>query len=76
MSFDWSVLRRIRKREGMTIQGLSELSGVSYVALSKLERNQANPELRTIERVSRALGVRSHNRVARAERGPPCDARG
>lgn len=75
MSFDWSVLRRIRKREGMTIHGLSELSGVSYVALSKLERNQANPEFRTIERVSRALGVPTHNLVALAEHRPPYDAR-
>jgi transcriptional regulator with XRE-family HTH domain len=74
MTYDFSVLRELRKKRKLTIAKLSELCGVSYVALSKLERGQGNPELRTLDRVSRALGLATHNLLALAEQKQPIRA--
>lgn len=54
---------------------MSEKCGVSYVALSKIERNQGNPELRTLDRIGEALGVSVHDLLAQAEGPHPIRAR-
>ncbi|MBE3098478.1 MAG: helix-turn-helix domain-containing protein [Planctomycetes bacterium] len=74
MTYDFSVLREIRKRKDLTITGLSKKCGISYVSLSKLERNQGNPELKTLDRVARALGMTSHNLLALADQQRPTPA--
>ena len=74
MTYDFSVLREIRKRKDLTIAGLSKKCGVSYVSLSKLERNQGNPELRTLDRIAQSLGMTSHNLLALADRQRPIQA--
>jgi len=71
MSYDFSVLKAVRGRKNLTIGQLSKACGVSYVVLSKLERNGGNPEFRTLERVSRALGMPIHHLLALAERERP-----
>jgi transcriptional regulator with XRE-family HTH domain len=71
MTYDFSILRELRKKRKLTINSLSQLCGVSYVALSKLERNQGNPELKTLDRISRALGLPTHNLLALAEQKHP-----
>ncbi|MFQ6774346.1 cupin domain-containing protein [Cereibacter sphaeroides] len=50
-------LRQIRKNLALSLSGLSERSGVSVGTLSQLERGLGRPSLRTIERISQALGV-------------------
>jgi len=75
MTYDFTILRQLRKKKGLTIANLSELCGVSYVALSKLERNQGNPELKTLDRISRALELPTHNLLALAERKHPVRAK-
>jgi len=67
MPYDFTVLRELRKKKGWTVKDLSEKCGVSYVALSKLERNQGNPELKTLDLISRALGLPTFQLVALAE---------
>ena len=67
MTYDFAIIRHLRKRLGLTIFGLSEKCGVSYVALSKLERNLGNPELKTLDKIARALGLETHNLLALAE---------
>jgi transcriptional regulator with XRE-family HTH domain len=74
MAYDFSVLRELRKRRNLTINELSSLCGVSYVALSKLERNQGNPELKTLDRISKSLGLASHSLLALAEQQEPMTA--
>jgi len=71
MTYDFSVLRELRKKRKMTIADLSKRSGVSYVAISKLERNQGNPELKTLDRISQALQMPAHNLLALAEQKHP-----
>lgn len=50
-------LRQIRKNLALSLTDLSERSGVSVGTLSQLERGMGRPSLRTIERISQALGV-------------------
>jgi len=75
MTYDFSVLRELRKRRKLTIARLSELCGVSYVAISKLERNQGNPELKTLDRIAHALDMPTHNLLALAEQKRPTRAK-
>jgi transcriptional regulator with XRE-family HTH domain len=55
--FDFSVLRELRKREGLTLEALAKRSGVSVAVISKLERNQSRAELETLFRLARAFGI-------------------
>ncbi len=71
MTYDFSIIRHIRKKMGLTIYGLSEKCNVSYVALSKLERNLGNPELKTLDKIARTLGLQTHNLLALAEHDRP-----
>jgi XRE family transcriptional regulator, regulator of sulfur utilization len=71
MMYDFSVLRDLRKRRKLTLDRLSKACGVSYVALSRLERNRANPELKTLDRISKALGLATHTLLTLAKREEP-----
>jgi len=71
MTYDFSIIRHIRKKMKLTIYGLSEKCNVSYVALSKLERNLGNPELKTLDKIARALDMQTHNLLALAEHDRP-----
>ena len=65
--FDFSVLRDLRKRECLSIEQVSESSGVSPAVISKLERNQTSAELSTLFRLSRVFGINTTDLVALAE---------
>ena len=65
--YDFSVLRNLRKREGMTIGNVSERSGVSVAVISKLERNQSSAELETLYKLSRVFGMTATDLLAMAE---------
>jgi len=55
--YDFSVLRELRKNEEMSIQDVSERSGVSGAVISKLERNQCSAELETLYKLGRVFGM-------------------
>ncbi len=65
--FDFSVLRRLREQQEMTLADLSEKSGVSSAVISKLERNQQSAELDTLYRLGRAFGMSATDLLALAE---------
>lgn len=65
--YDFSVVRRLRQREGQTLAQLSELSGISVPVISKLERNQSAAELETIAKLAGAFGMAASDLVALAE---------
>jgi transcriptional regulator with XRE-family HTH domain len=50
-------LRDIRRRRSLTLQELSQASGVSVGMLSQIERGLSSPSIRTLQRVSEALEV-------------------
>lgn len=50
-------LREIRKEKGMTIQELSDISGVSIGYICHLERGtRKNPSRKIMKKISNALG--------------------
>jgi len=65
--YDFSILRELRKREGLSIADFSKNSGVSASVISKLERNQSVAELETIFRLARVLGLTASDLIALAE---------
>jgi len=67
MSFDFSILRDLRKRSGFTLSEVSVRSGLSPSVISKLERNQTRAELDTLFRISRVYGLNTTDVIALAE---------
>ena len=66
-SFDFSSLRDLRKRSGLTIDEVSTRSGVSAAVISKLERNQNSAELPTLYRLARVFGMTAGDLLSLAE---------
>lgn len=67
MSFDFSIVRDLRKRAGFTLAEVSARSGVSPSVISKLERNQSSAELDTLFRISRVFELNTTDLIALAE---------
>lgn len=65
--FDFSVLRDLRKRDGLSIEEVSKTSGVSAAVISKLERNQTSAELSTLFRLARVFGLNATDLISLAE---------
>ncbi|MEN8662432.1 MAG: helix-turn-helix domain-containing protein [Lentimonas sp.] len=66
-TLDFSIVRDLRKREGMTLEDVSEKSGISIAGLSKLERNQNMIELDTLYRLARVFGLSATDLLNLAE---------
>ena len=66
-ALDFSVVRQLRKREGLTLEDLSQRSGLSISVLSKLERNQNLVELETLYRLARAFQLSASDLLSLAE---------
>lgn len=67
LTLDFSVVRDLRKRAGMTLEHVSKKSGVSIAGLSKLERNQNMIELDTLYRLARVFGLSATDLLNLAE---------
>ncbi|MCC5850791.1 MAG: helix-turn-helix domain-containing protein [Verrucomicrobia bacterium] len=67
MSFDFSIVRELRKRANMTLADVSERTGISPSVISKLERNQTAAELETLFRISRVFDLNTTDLIALAE---------
>jgi transcriptional regulator with XRE-family HTH domain len=65
--YDFSILRALRQREGLTIANLSQRTGISPAVISKLERNQTSAELATLFCISRAFGMNTTDLLMLAE---------
>lgn len=66
-TLDFSVVRELRKRAGMTLEAVSQQSGISIAGLSKLERNQNMIELDTLYRLARVFGLSATDLLSLAE---------
>jgi len=51
------TILRLRKADKMSLGALSELSGVAKSMISQIEKNETNPTLATMSRLSQALGT-------------------
>ena len=51
------VLRTWRQRRGLTLRGLAEAAGVSYVTVSRIEQGRMSPTVAMLEKLAGALGI-------------------
>ncbi len=65
--YDFSILRNLRKSQGFTIADIAQVSGISTAVISRIERNQASPELDTIYRLGKAFGIAASDLLGLAE---------
>jgi transcriptional regulator with XRE-family HTH domain len=69
ITYDFSVLRELRKQASLTLNEVSDRSGVSLAVISKLERNQSQAGLDTLYRLARVFGMRAADLIDLAESG-------
>ena len=50
-------LNQLRTQEALTQRDLSERTGLTITAISRIEQNQVEPRLSTVRRLAEALGV-------------------
>ena len=55
------LLKQIRFEKGMTLETLSQLSGISKGHLSKIERQEREPKISTLILIAKALKVDVNN---------------
>ena len=51
------AMLKARKESGLTQKQLSERTGIAQTDISKLERGNANPSLRTLQRLAAGMGI-------------------
>jgi XRE family transcriptional regulator, regulator of sulfur utilization len=64
------TVQRLRKAYNLSLADLSEQSGVAKSIISQIERNETNPTLATIWRLSQALDVSIERVLQSADDGP------
>jgi transcriptional regulator with XRE-family HTH domain len=69
-------LRELRKDKGLSLQELSDASGVSVGTLSHVERGLTSASVKTLSRISRSLGVSINNLLGNIEQAPDHDDSG
>jgi transcriptional regulator with XRE-family HTH domain len=62
------TIQRLRKAYNMSLGELAEQSGVAKSIISQIERNETNPTLATIWRISQALDARIEDMLGSDER--------
>ncbi|MBI9051265.1 MAG: helix-turn-helix domain-containing protein [Anaerolineaceae bacterium] len=51
-------IRSLRKKRKLSVRELAEISGLSAIAISKIERDQVSPTLSSLERLARAMELK------------------
>jgi transcriptional regulator with XRE-family HTH domain len=67
MEVDGMKLRELRERQALSLRDLSELSGVNYNAIWRIEVGRTGAQPRTIRRLAATLGVEPHTLMKRGE---------
>jgi len=63
------TIQRLRTADKMSLGDLSESSGVAKSMISQIEKNETNPSLATLSRLSQALGTSVEAMVAQGDDG-------
>ena len=69
--FDFSIIKTLRKRRGLTLEMLSQRAGISIRTISDIELNKTIPSLPTISTLSQALKVSSTELFDYAQKNSP-----
>ncbi len=65
--YDFTILRTLRKTQAYTIADIAENSGISTAVISRIERNQAMPELETLARLAKVFSMSATDLLGLAE---------
>ena len=57
MVYIGTKLNQLRTREALTQRDLSERTGLTIAAISRIEQNQVEPRLSTVRKLADALGT-------------------
>jgi transcriptional regulator with XRE-family HTH domain len=63
MDVDRMKLRNLRERRALSLRELSDLSGVNYNAIWRIEVGRTGAQPRTVRRLAEALGVEPHELI-------------
>ncbi len=66
--YDFGVIRALRQEKGLTIEKFAKLCGLSYAPISRIETNLIKPNLETLDKIAKGLGITTYNLVAMAEK--------
>jgi transcriptional regulator with XRE-family HTH domain len=69
MEVDGMKVRHLRERRSLSLRELSDLSGVNYNAIWRIEVGRTGAQPRTIRRLAQALGVEPHELMKRDNDG-------
>lgn len=69
--YDFSIFRDLRKSQALTIADVAEQSGISTAVISRIERNQASPEINTLYRLGKVLGITATDLLGLSESKHP-----
>lgn len=65
------TIQRLRTADKLSLGELSTMSGVAKSMISQIERNETNPTLATVSRLSQALGVDFESVFSQADNNDP-----
>ena len=54
------IVSNARRQKGLTQKDLSAKTGIAQSDISRLEQSNANPSVRTLERIASGLGMQLH----------------
>ncbi len=60
-------VRDLREQQALSLRELSELSGVNYSAIWRIEVGRTGAQPRTVRKLAAALGVKPHELLKREE---------
>lgn len=69
------LLRYWRERRGLSLHGLAERAGVSYVTIARIEGGRMSPTVATLEKLAKALGITPRDFFPREKRRKRRDTR-
>ena len=65
--FDFSIIRTLRVKQGITVEQLAEKAGLTRVTITKIEGGGGNPTLDTIQAISNVFQLSSSELIRLAE---------
>ncbi|NLH42011.1 MAG: helix-turn-helix domain-containing protein [Planctomycetes bacterium] len=66
--YDFRIIRVLRRRLGLTLQGLANRAGVTYPTVESVETNKTMPSLKTLDAIAGALQISTCDLLGLSER--------
>ncbi|OQA00912.1 MAG: DNA-binding transcriptional repressor PuuR [Planctomycetes bacterium ADurb.Bin412] len=66
-TYDFSVIRFLRKRNKLTLEDLARLSGLTYSTVALIEQNKSVPSLKTLRAIAGVFKISTGSLISLAE---------